>query len=168
MRNALLLAALLAAALCGTAAAEPLKAAVFDLELIDTSLDGEMLGRSDVEQQRLAMLSDRLRSAFEESEDFEAVDIAPVREEASKRKLQACGGCDRRMAEELGADIAVTGTVHKVSNLILNINLYVREVASGNLVAGGSADIRSNTDESWTRGLDWLLKNRLGLGEQDQ
>jgi hypothetical protein len=165
MRAVLLAISLLAAGAAAPAAADPLKAAVFDLELVDTSLEGEMLGASEVEARRLAMLSERLRNALATNGAFDVLDMAPVRDEAAKRNLQACGGCDRHLAAELGADIAVTGIVHKVSNLILNINLYIRDVESGSLVAGGSADIRSNTDESWTRGLDWLLEHRIFAAE---
>jgi hypothetical protein len=165
MRAALLAISLLAGGAAAPASADPLKAAVFDLELVDTSLEGEMLGASEVEARRLAMLSERLRNALATSGAFEVLDMAPVRAEAANRNLQACGGCDRHLAAELGADIAVTGIVHKVSNLILNINLYMRDVESGSLVGGGSADIRSNTDESWTRGLDWLLEHRIFTAE---
>jgi hypothetical protein len=152
------------AALCAaftTARAEPLRMAVFDLELIDTSLDGEMLGTTDAELRRLDMLSDRLRAALDRSENFEVVDIEPVREAARASNLQACGGCDRRFARELGADLAVTGVVHKVSNLILSISISARDVASGNVIGSFTTDIRSNTDESWMRGLDWLLEHRI-------
>ena len=31
-------------------------------------------------------------------------------------------------AQKLGADVAVTGVVQKVSNLILNISIYLRDV----------------------------------------
>ncbi|NEV03200.1 DUF2380 domain-containing protein, partial [Bradyrhizobium sp. UFLA 03-164] len=41
---------------------------------------------------------------------------------------------------ELGADLVMTGVVQKVSNLILNINLYLRDVHTGQLVAAASAD----------------------------
>jgi len=51
--------------------------------------------------------------------------------------------------------------VQKVSNLILNMNVYVREADSGRLAAAASADFRGNTDESWSRALDWLARNRL-------
>jgi Protein of unknown function (DUF2380) len=142
-------------------AAEKLRAAVFDLELEDTSLQGELAGPQPTELERLAMTSARLREALERSERFEVVDIAPVAEQAKAQNLQACGQCDIRMAREIGADLAVTGTVQKVSNLILNINLYVRDAHTGELVGAASADIRGNTDESWRRGLDWLLKNRI-------
>ena len=66
-----------------------------------------------------------------------------------------------QMAKRLGAELAITGTVQKVSNLILNMNIYVRDVSSGATVTAMSADMRGNTDESWSRALDYLIRNRL-------
>ena len=65
------------------------------------------------------------------------------------------------MARELGADLAVTGFVQKVSNLILNINVIIRDARDGQALRGGSVDIRGNTDESWGRGISYLVRNRL-------
>jgi hypothetical protein len=48
-----------------------------------------------------------------------------------------------------------------VSNLILNINLYTEDVRREKLIFGKSVDIRGNTDESWRRGLDYMLRNYL-------
>jgi hypothetical protein len=48
-----------------------------------------------------------------------------------------------------------------VSNLILNMNIYVRDASSGATVEAMSDDMRGNTDESWFRTLDWLIRNRL-------
>ena len=44
---------------------------------------------------------------------------------------------------------------------ILNMNIYVRDASSGAAVTAMSADMRGNTDESWSRTLDWLIRNRL-------
>lgn len=155
---ALLAATVLAAP--GPRAAER-KLAVFDFELVDSSLEGDLKGMRADEQARLAGLGARLRQKLRESGGFALVDIAPVSAEAHASNLQSCGGCDVRFARRLGAALSVTGVVQKVSNLILNINVYVRDTGSGQLVAAASVDIRGNTDESWTRGLDWLLRNRL-------
>ena len=59
---------------------------------------------------------------------------------------------------------SITGTVQKVSNLILNVNIYARDAASGRLVAAASADMRGNTDESWLRILDFIVKNQILAG----
>jgi hypothetical protein len=141
------------------AAARPV--AVFDFELIDTSLDGEMNGARADEQQRLSMISRDLRARLADSQTVTIVDIAPVGASAHAANLQACGGCDATLAAKVGAALSITGTVQKVSNLILNMSIYVRDVASGRLVAVMNADMRGNTDESWSRTLAWLVRNRL-------
>lgn len=142
----------------------PVDVAVFDFELIDSSLEGEMMGENPDETRRTAALGAQLRQAFSEADGFDLADIAPVAEEASRRSLQRCGGCDVTLAGQVGADLAVTGTVQKVSNLILNINIYIRDVETGETLQAMTADIRGNTDESWQRGMDWLIRNRLDLG----
>jgi hypothetical protein len=138
-----------------------LRVAIFDFELIDTSLEGAMNGPQADETTRLVRLGDQLRALVTRSGKFQVIDIAPVRSEAHKANLQACGGCDADLAQELGAELSITGTVQKVSNLILNINLYVRVVATRKPFVAMSVDIRGNTDESWSRGLDYLVRTRF-------
>src|SRR6516164_3581338 len=145
---------------CGPTVAQSV--AVFDFELIDTSLEGAIRGaaRPD-EQERLARLSDQLRQLLRNAGRFSLVDITPIAREAQASNLQACGGCDMRLARRIGAELAITGTVQKVSNLILNMNIYVRDASSGATMAAMSAVMRGNTDETWSRTLDWLVRNRL-------
>ena len=143
------------------AAAEPLKAAVFDFELLDTSLQGQVNGPQAVEQRRLKAVTEQLRNGLAEAGKFVVLDIAPVNAAAHASNLQACGGCDVQYAQQLGADVAITGLVQKVSALILNMNIYVRDAHSGQVITSMSADFRSNTDKSWSRTLSYLLRNRL-------
>ena len=144
---------------CGPTVARSV--AVFDFELIDTSLEGATRGARPDEQQRLARLSDQLRQLLRDSGRFSLVDITPIAREAQASNLQACGGCDIQLARRIGAELAITGTVQKVSNLILNMNIYVRDASSGATIAAMSADMRGNTDETWSRTLNWLVRNRL-------
>jgi hypothetical protein len=141
--------------------ADPPKAAVFDFELLDTSLQGEVDGPRADEQRRLKEVTDQLRKGLAEAGKFVVVDIAPVNAAAHASNLQACGGCDVQFAQQLGADLAVTGLVQKVSALILNMNIYLRDAHTGRLITSMSADFRSNTDESWSRAMSFLLRNRL-------
>ena len=104
-------------------------------------------------------MSDQLREALAKSGKFEVVDIGPVEAAAHGANLQACGGCDATLAQKVGADLSITGTVQKVSNLILNMNIYIRDVSSQKVIVSRSADFRSNTDESWSRALNYLIKN---------
>jgi hypothetical protein len=155
---------LIAAALTGSCASPALaftKIAVFGFELVDTSLDGQFNGKNPDEQRRLAALKPRVDAFFAGDGDIRPVDISPVQKAAEAQNLQACGGCDLRLAQSVGAALSLTGTVQKISNLILNINMVVRDVATGRVVAAGNADIRSNSDLSWFKGVDWLLRNRI-------
>jgi hypothetical protein len=139
--------------------------AVFDFELFDTfdtSLEGEIRGKNPDEQRRLILISDLLRRLLSESGRFHVIDIDPAAAQiADAGHFRGCNGCDVTIARDLGAELAVTGVVQKVSNLILNINIYMRDTRSGELAKAMSADIRSNSDESWSRGVSWLVRNRL-------
>jgi hypothetical protein len=135
--------------------------AVFDFELVDTSLEGEVNGPRTDERDRLMRVGEQLRKELAESGKFRLLDIAPVNAAAHGSNLQACGGCDVKYSQQLGADLEITGVVQKVSNLILNINIYLRDVHSGQLITAMSADMRGNTDESWLRALAYLVRNRL-------
>lgn len=146
-------------------AVEALPLAVFDFELIDTSLEGETQGPRADEAARIGLISDLLRQMLADSGRYRIIDLTPVQDEIDAAGyLHGCNGCDTKIAGGLGAERAVTGTVQKVSNLILNINLYEREVASGKLLRAMSVDIRGNTDKSWSRGVSYLVRNRFLKG----
>jgi hypothetical protein len=141
-------------------AAKP-KVAVFDFELVDTSLEGTQYGPRADQQARLKRVADQLRDQLAKSGRVDVADVAPVEAQARTEDLRSCGGCDARLAREVGAQFAVTGWVQKVSNLILNMNVVVRDAASGRVVYVKSVDMRGNTDESWSRALDWLVRYDL-------
>jgi len=135
------------------------RVAFFGFELINTSL--EPTAQAEIE--RVHLLDDIFRERLTGSKRFEIVNIpsATVKEIASGPSISNCNGCQREFAQKVGADWAAWGTVQKVSNLILNINVYMENIASGKMEFARSVDIRGNTDESWRRGLDYLLRNYL-------
>ena len=134
--------------------------AVFDFELVDGSLDGEINGVKAEEQNRLQLLSSQLRDWINASGGLKACDMEPVGAEARAANLSACG-CVPRLAQAVGGDLAIVSSVHKVSNLILNIRVDVFDARNNRLLAQLNADIRSNSDSSWKRGLKWLIDHRL-------
>lgn len=150
-------------------AAEPRTAAVFDFELIDTSLEGAMKGEQPAEQARLGLISDHLRRILADTGKFAVIDTAPAAAVIKNAGfLHSCNGCEADIARQLGAELAVRGTVQKVSNLILNVNIYVSDAKTGGHVDGMSVDIRGNTDESWLRGVSYIVKNRLALDPSER
>ena len=131
------------------------KVAVFDFELLDTSLQGEVDGTRNDEKSRLTAGQRSVAQGAGRFRQVPIVDISPVNAAAHEKHLQACGGCDVQFAQQLGADLSITGEVQKVSNLILNMNVYLRNAHTGRLVTSMSADFRSNTDKSWARAMSF-------------
>ena len=142
-------------------AGTPMPTAVFNFDLYDTSLQGQVYGPDPAEQERLHALDGQLRKLLAESGCCVILPLDKVADKAAANEMSKCNGCDADFAREIGAHFAVTGMVQKVSNLILNINLAVRDVETGEVIHAGTVDIRGNTDESWSRGLRYLLRDRL-------
>jgi len=111
---------------------------------------------------RLRMIETELRAQLAASGRFELVDVAPAADQVDAAGwLWSCNGCETAIARRLDADLALIGWVQKVSNLILNVNVVIRDTATRERVFATSVDIRGNTDESWAHGIRYLLKNRL-------
>ncbi len=124
--------------------------ALFGFRLINTSIEPT----SADDEQRIRMLDDLLQQQLASSGQFHIVPIAEAlrQEIANGPGIANCNGCQREYAQKAGADWAAWGTVQKVSNLILNINLYMEDERTGQLQFAKSVDIRGNTDKSWRRG----------------
>jgi hypothetical protein len=94
---------------------------------------------------------------------YRVLDQAPAARLIEKLRasyeLRQCNGCEIDIGKALGAERIALCWVQKVSNLILNINVEVRNVATGDTVYAKSVDIRGNTDETWLRGVRRLVDN---------
>lgn len=143
--------------------AQPLKSiAVFNFELLD---DQHELSPAYAEYARLPVISDQLREAFTRSGLYRVVDNKPemalIERYRASQLLYACNGCELGIGKALHADRVLIGWVQKVSNLILNINIAIKDVATGEVVLNKSVDRRGNTDGTWRRGIDYLVKSMV-------
>jgi hypothetical protein len=141
----------------GAAAAQSHRVAFFGFFLINTSLQPTQ----PAEEKRLEMLGIILRGQLAGAGRFSFVAIPPeVQKQAvAGSGIPNCNGCERDLAEKTGAELVAWGTVQKVSNLILNINLYMENVQTGRMEFARSVDIRGNTDESWRHGLNYMVRH---------
>lgn len=135
--------------------------AVPDCTLIDdnAAYNDEQVNR--IQQQRLLMISDALRSELRERGLFQVADNASASELIaslqSEQDLSACNGCELRIARKLQASRVGVCWVQKISNLILNMNLRIEDASTGATRFQRSVDIRGNTDLSWQRGAKALV-----------
>ena len=142
------------------AQASPKTIALMKFELVDDTGDR---ASDEAQRVRLALISQQLRIAFTETRLYTVVDNAPaaalIDDLESRLALYDCNGCDVDIGRALNADRVLTAWVQKVSNLILNINIQIRDVKTGLIVLNKSVDIRGNTDESWTRGIRYIVRS---------
>ncbi|MFC3085294.1 DUF3280 domain-containing protein [Tabrizicola soli] len=137
------------------------RVAFFGIHFIDLSTEGAINGVRADETARTGMAA-ALVAEDMVARGFVLVPLDPVAKRLETVSNPArCNGCDTAMAQELGADYALTGEVSKVSNLILSLQLNLREAETGKTLRAGTVDIRGNTDESWQRGFRYLLRNLI-------
>ena len=96
-----------------------------------------------------------------ESGRYQIVSTDPIKAKAQSEDLRSCGGCADDYAKSLGAEVAVTGQIQKVSDLILNINVYIKEVGSKAPEKAYSVDIRGDNDDSFDHGVKYVVKHNI-------
>jgi hypothetical protein len=151
----------------GRSLAAPVPVAIFGFELFDDTADQRDSIRAE-QDARLRLINAELVRLLVDTGQVTPVDLKPFAariEEASP--FFKCNACENEIASDAGARLEVVGVVRKVSNLILSIELQVKEVdlkgveGGAKVVRVGVVDIRGNTDESWMRGVRYLVKNRI-------
>lgn len=145
----------------GADAPAPKIAAVMEFELIDDMRDYERPEVKDAQNRRIGLISDALRQELLRRGMYRLADNSVaaklISDLKAQQELRGCNGCEIDIGRALGADVIIIGWVQKVSNLILNINIEVKEVSSGRMLYVKSVDLRSNTDNSWLRGIRYMV-----------
>jgi Tol biopolymer transport system component len=142
-------------------AAEPKSIAVMDFELINDMKEYDSPEATAEQNHRLQMVGDAMRKEFQERHLYRVVDNGKAEAMIAGIKatypMQDCKGCEREIGKALGADRVLFGWVQKVSNLILNLNIEVKDAATGEMLYNKSVDLRGNTDLSWQRGVHYMV-----------
>jgi len=138
------------------------KAAVFDFELQDTS--GEP--STPAQAERIRATTEALRHELAKTGKYEIVDLsADAGRIAGLGYQRSCVTCFVDVARERRAEVAVFGTVNKISTLILSMEIKVLSVETGKEIVRGTADIRGDNDRAWLRGMEWLVQHRIAPKE---
>lgn len=144
------------------------KAAVFPFDLRDVEQEGELIPQYKPDDlRRLVLVADELKALLAKDARYGVVDLSAQAAEIEKvSPFSKCDACETPIAAAAGADLAVTGYVDKVSDALISLQLFVRDVKSGEMKKTMSAEIRGNTDENWLHGLRWLWRNRFAPEEK--
>jgi hypothetical protein len=137
----------------------PIKIAVFEFELEDFSAAGQT--KSVPETSYLAQATDeaeqQLRASGPTVIDAVHSDISA----AKGQGLRNCGGCEAPIALSRGADEAFIGVVTKISMTEYIVRFRISNAQNGELISTYATDLRMGADYSWSRGVRWLMQNRM-------
>ncbi len=118
---------------------------------------------TDAERNRMKAIAQAFKKMLTESGKYTFVPVPGL----ERQKIDAgqlvgtCGGCEYDYGRELDVEHVAWIRVQKISNLILNINVYMADVSKEKVTFIHSVDLRNNTDESWMRGINYLVQNYL-------
>ncbi len=141
--------------------ASPATLAMTGFELLEDHPDA---GRHEAQQARLKLIEDEFRTQIQQRGLYMLVDNAPHqalidRVRGGVEFLYRCPHCLAEIGTGTGAHYVAVGWVQKVSNLILNVNIEIREVATNRVALVKSVDMRGNNDESWIRAVRYLVRD---------
>ena len=143
------------------AAAAPPTLAMIGFELLEDHPDAT---RHDAQQARLKMIDAEFRAQIGQRGLYSLIDNAPYqaaidRVRGSVEFVYRCPHCIAEIGASVGTQYVAVGWVQKVSNLILNVNIEIREVATDRVALVKSVDMRGNNDESWIRAVRFLVRD---------
>lgn len=151
------------------AASAPIKLAVFDFELEDTSAGAQAPGETPSDQAGLADTTNTVRQLLAQAARYRLIDIGAASGDAVKaHALHDCGGCDAKIAESLGADQSLVGVIRRISRTEYTVRFEIRSAKTGAVIADGESGLRMGANYSWGRGAVRLLRDRLLQGGSQQ
>jgi len=124
------------------------------------------------QETRLRNAGLQLQRELAERKLYRVVD--PARTEQLQRELRLqqeylyrCDDCAAQVGRLAGVDLVMQTWVQKVSELILNLNVQIYDVAAGKVVFTKSVDMRGNDDVSWNRAVRFLVRDMAEKRERN-
>ena len=159
---AIVLAGLAAARAAEAAAPPPIRIAVFPFELEDFSAAAGPIAPDDIDREQLRLSTEQARKQLAESGRYQLVDVGTANDQAAKAgKLWDCEGCEAKIAAGLGADQSMIGVITRISRTEYTVAYRIRDARSGAMVDAQHSDLRIGANVAWSRGVRWLIQNRL-------
>lgn len=141
---------------------DPVKIAVFDFELKDTSAGGGIIDRDAIDIENMKMSTEQARRMLLASGRYSIIDTGPVAGEVtSAGGIQNCDGCDAPLAKKLGADQSMVGVITRLNRTEFTLQILVRDAKSGTVVSNDFTGLRMGANYAWPRGVKWLIEKKI-------
>jgi hypothetical protein len=135
-----------------------IRLAIFPFELEDTSAGAGVIGATESDIKGLTDATDAVRQLLEQSGRYRLIAAGPP---ADAQALHDCGGCDARLALQLGADQSLVGVVRRIGRTEYTVRFQVRDSGTGAVITAADSGLRMGANYSWGRGAVRLVQDRL-------
>jgi uncharacterized protein DUF2380 len=142
--------------------AAPVKIAVYDFELEDTSAGGGIVPPDDYDTRYLKEATDEAKRWLSESGRYSVVETTGSDEEPVKaHKMRYCSGCIGPITDKLGAEQALIGTITRINRTEYTLQMEFFDARTSASVANYYTNLRMGANYAWPRGVTWLMKNQI-------
>ena len=145
----------------GAGKAAPVKLAVFDFELEDTSPASALLGKTTSSAAAMEKAGSEARRMLAQSGRYSLIDVSKADSKAvAEKSLRHCDGCEAAVALQLGAEQSLLGVVTRVTQTDYYVLIEIRDARSGKLVNQQEANFAGG-DDGWASGARMLIKHQI-------
>ncbi len=138
------------------------KIAVFDFEIEDSSAGGGVVALDSYDKLYLAQATDMAKRLLVESGRYSLIDTKGAGAAAAlAHGLRNCGGCEAHLAQNLGGDQAMIGIVNRISRAEFTAFIRIVDARSGATVSKSFTNLRMGANDSWPRGVKWLMNKHV-------
>jgi hypothetical protein len=143
----------------------PVKIAVFDFELEDTSPAAALLAKATSSAATMDTVSSEARRELARSGRYDLINVTKVDAPAVRaRSLRNCGGCEAGIALQLGADQSLFGVLQRVTQTDYYVVVQIRDARSGKVLDQEEANF-AGSEEGWASGVRMLIRHQV-LGSE--
>ena len=134
---------------------------VFPFELEDKSAAAGIIPPDDHDRRYLSESAQVAKNMLSQSRRFTVIDAPAWDVAAAPHGLRNCGGCERHIAKQHGASLALLGVVTRINRTEHTLFIRILDAQTGKLVAQGFTNLRMGANHAWPRSAKWLMANRI-------
>lgn len=139
----------------------PVKIAVFDFELDDSSPSAVQLGKPETAASTMEKVSAAARDELAHSGRYVVIDAGKVAAKSVGQKtLTDCGGCEAAIAQRLGAQQSLIGLVRKVTQTDYYLMVRIRDARTGKVLDEEEANFAGD-ETGWASGARMLIRHQV-------
>ena len=139
----------------------PVKIAVFDFELEDSTPSAALLSKPTTGAAAMDKVSNAAREELARSGHFIVIDASKSdAKPVAQKALRDCDGCEAGIAQQLGAQQSLIGVVSKVTQTDYYVVIRIRDARTGKILDQQEANFAGD-EQGWATGVRMLIRHQV-------